>query len=895
MLDKLNTPDCKKRRNTWALLFTNLSTYVISPVTLADSVLNNGARQQVVPYRVVAGDTLYGIALRHGLTLEYLLRLNQNSPDQFKDNLIKVDQVIYIPVRSTQELPSLGNIEKVSNVGDKAERFIASQASRLGHSYGQSDEKNLKDTRYSSNKQLGDSKGSFSKQEANYIKSQMQSAFQTEANERVSELLGGFGTAEVELAFDNKFQLIKYSADVLMPLVDMPSRMLFLQSGGRYDDITERIIVNLGVGQRHFYKEWMLGYNAFFDYDISRHHSRLGLGTEAWADNLKLSANLYSPLSGWKNSPDFDEYFERAARGFDFNAKYYLPNYPQLGVLAKVEQYFGDEVDLVGNKKLERNPYAGTVGIEWQPVPLLKVGFDHRTTKGSQNDSSVNVGMEWKFGASLDEMLNPANVALSRQLQGIRHDLVERNNNIVLEYKEKARTVTIEHIDIAGISGDIIQLNPAVSISKGSIVSWHWEASESLLMGGVSDASAQRPSLTLPELPPDILINKEFGLFLTVTDERGQTYQSPLIPVVVGVNPELFDIRLVVISEGSQADSIDSRNGKVLVEEQGTLVEFLLARQLKSDATSSAVVEAREVIFEVPTGYQVERLEGEYRRVNNAEPVWVNKLKITPNAPEGGAVTTQVLSIHAKDPAGKASGNVNLTLVPTSESDPAPKPKVSNLRMAGTLEVGKTLSATYTFDANGSNANDQSTYAWGNQGQTAASAASGQVVVTSGVVPSYTLSAADVGEVKEVSVQAKNGLAVTGNTVTVDSKGGAINSDGATGGGGSDTDGGTDTDGDGKGDSVIDPYNISVRVKFTSSASEAVNGVGSIGRPVAGVDTMTAECQIAGEAGYAACDERFVLQWYLDGTPVSGATKVLYTPGGAEQGQAIAVEAVMKP
>ncbi|MFM5429255.1 hypothetical protein ACET8G_20755, partial [Aeromonas veronii] len=129
--------------------------------------------------------------------------------------------------------------------------------------------------------------------------------------------------------------------------------------------------------------------------------------------------------------------------------------------------------------------------------------------------------------------------------------------------------------------------------------------------------------------------------------------------------------------------------------------------------------------------------------------------------------------------------------------DPVAKPKVSNLRMAGTLEVGKTLSATYAFDANGGDVNDQSTHAWGNQGQTAALAASGQVVATSGVVPGYTLSAADVGEVKEVSVQAKNGLAVTGNTVTVDSKGGAIDSDGGTGGGGSDIDGGTDTDGDG--------------------------------------------------------------------------------------------------
>ncbi|HDO1359045.1 TPA: hypothetical protein P2Q89_004594, partial [Aeromonas veronii] len=137
--------------------------------------------------------------------------------------------------------------------------------------------------------------------------------------------------------------------------------------------------------------------------------------------------------------------------------------------------------------------------------------------------------------------------------------------------------------------------------------------------------------------------------------------------------------------------------------------------------------------------------------------------------------------------------------------DPTGTPQVSNLRMAGKLEVGESLTATYAFNANGGDASDKSTYAWGNQGETAATVPAGQTVANSGVVPGHTLVAADVGEVKEVSVQAKNGLAVTGNTVTVDAKGNASDSNGGTGGGGSDTSGGTDTDGDGKGDTVIDP------------------------------------------------------------------------------------------
>ncbi|WP_421184789.1 inverse autotransporter beta domain-containing protein, partial [Aeromonas enteropelogenes] len=791
----------------WTALFTQLSTLVVSPIVMASAAIDK--HMQLVPYSVASGDTLYGIALRHGLTIEKLLELNSRSPYQIKSNLIKVGQVIYVPAGDFQTLPILGNAEQ-GDINSKQDRdsklevFVAGQASRLGQTYGQNDEQDSRsinfDTRYGERNRSDTARPSFSQQEGDYLKSQLHSAFQSEANERVRGLLSEFGTAEVELSFDNNFRLNRYSADLLTPLVDAPERMLFVQSGGRYDNTTDRVIVNFGVGQRHFFDEWMVGYNAFFDYDVTRSHSRLGLGVEAWADYLKLSANAYSPLSGWKDSSDFDEYLERAARGFDLNVKYYLPSYPQLGVSAELEQYFGDEVDLIGSKQLERNPYAGSVGLEWQPIPLLKVGVDHRKAKGSQNDTSVSMGLEWRFGASFDDMLNPNNVELSRQLQGMRHDLVERNNNIVLEYKEKERVVTIEHADITGMSGEVMQLNPTVNIPKGHIVSWRWTASDPLLQGGLSDGNAQRPNLTLPILPPDILTSREFSLSLVVTDERGGTYQSAPIPVVVQVNPELLNMRLTVISEGSEADSIDAPEAEALIDDRGTVIEFVLTRQLKGDETSSAVVEASEVIFDVPVGYRVERLEGELIG-GREEAVWVNKLEITPLA----SAATQVFSFHAKGPAGKASGDVNLTLTPVSAIDPAAKPKVRNLRMAGTLEVGKALSATYAFDANGGDVNDRSTYAWGNQGETTAAAASGAVVATSGVVPDYTLSAADVGEVKEISVQAKNGQEVIGNTVTVGSDGKAIDSDGGTGGGGSDTDGGADTDGDGKGEGVIDP------------------------------------------------------------------------------------------
>ncbi|MDA1378871.1 hypothetical protein PCI56_02080 [Plesiomonas shigelloides subsp. oncorhynchi] len=70
-------------------------------------------------------------------------------------------------------------------------------------------------------------------------------------------------------------------------------------------------------------------------------------------------------------------------------------------------------------------------------------------------------------------------------------------------------------------------------------------------------------------------------------------------------------------------------------------------------------------------------------------------------------------------------------------------------------------------------------------------------VTATGQIPPLLLTLADVGEIKELSVQARNGLAITGNTLTVDSNMGTA--------GGDDTSGGADSDGNGKTDTVINP------------------------------------------------------------------------------------------
>lgn len=45
----------------------------------------------------------------------------------------------------------------------------------------------------------------------------------------------------------------------------------------------------------------MAGVNTFIDHDLSRSHTRIGVGAEYWRDYLKLSANGYIRLLAGKN------------------------------------------------------------------------------------------------------------------------------------------------------------------------------------------------------------------------------------------------------------------------------------------------------------------------------------------------------------------------------------------------------------------------------------------------------------------------------------------------------------------------------------------------------------------------------------------------------------------
>ena len=315
-------------------------------------------------------------------------------------------------------------------------------------------------------------------------------------NNSVEEWLSQFGTARVQLNLDDKFKAEGSEADLLIPVYETKSTILFTQLGFRHMD--SRNTGNIGVGARHFVGDWMLGANTFFDNDFTGENRRMGVGVEAWRDYLKLSANSYMRLSSWHQSRDFEDYDERPANGYDVRAEGWLPAFPQLGAKVMFEQYQGDEVALFGKDNRQKDPWAFTGGVTYTPIPLVSVGAQHRAGKAGQNDSQVSLQLNYRLGESWSKQVDPNLVGASRTLNGSRYDLVERNNNIVLDYRKQETVKLVLPEKTSGKSRSTVPLSFTVN-SKHPLQRIDWDASTLVAAGGsITQVGSNQLSVTLP-------------------------------------------------------------------------------------------------------------------------------------------------------------------------------------------------------------------------------------------------------------------------------------------------------------------------------------------------------------------------------------------------------------
>ncbi|EOV6959919.1 inverse autotransporter beta domain-containing protein, partial [Escherichia coli] len=352
----------------------------------------------------------------------------------------------------------------------------------------------------------------------------------TQATKEVVDWLQQYGNARIKLNVDDSFSLKDSSFDFLYPWLDTQDYVLFSQTSLHRTD--DRNQTNIGLGIRHFtHDNAMLGANVFYDYDLSRSHSRAGFGVEYWRDYFRLGVNTYFGLSDWKNSRDIDDYLERPANGWDFSAEGWLPAYPQLGASIQFEKYYGKNVGLFGSDNLQENPYAVTGGISYTPVPLIKFSAQHKQGQSNTHDTTFGVEFNYRPGVSLAEQLSSDNVAVMREVQNRRYDFVERNNNIVLEYKKKHALKISLPESVQGEGESIIPVTLTINNASGGIKSVQWNDSAFTAAGGKISGNGTSWQITLPAYKSEGVNSWNVGA--TVQDNRGNVSNYAVMNISV--------------------------------------------------------------------------------------------------------------------------------------------------------------------------------------------------------------------------------------------------------------------------------------------------------------------------------------------------------------------------
>ncbi|WP_139299031.1 inverse autotransporter adhesin YeeJ [Escherichia coli] len=456
-----------------------LITQLAFPMAAAAQGVVNAATQQpvpaqiaiananTVPYTLGALESAQSVAERFGISVAELRKLNQfRTFARGFDNVRQGDE-LDVPAQVSEKklTPPPGNSS------DNLEQQIASTSQQIGSLLAEDMN---------------------SEQAANMARGWASS----QASGAMTDWLSRFGTARITLGVDEDFSLKNSQFDFLHPWYETPDNLFFSQHTLHRTD--ERTQINNGLGWRHFTPTWMSGINFFFDHDLSRYHSRAGIGAEYWRDYLKLSSNGYLRLTNWRSAPELDNDYEaRPANGWDVRAEGWLPAWPYLGGKLVYEQYYGDEVALFDKDDRQSNPHAITAGLNYTPFPLMTFSAEQRQGKQGENDTRFAVDFTWRPGSAMQKQLDPNEVAARRSLAGSRYDLVDRNNNIVLEYRKK-ELVRLPLTDpMTGKSGEVKSLVSSLQ-TKYALKGYNVEATALEAAGGKVVTTGKDILVTLP-------------------------------------------------------------------------------------------------------------------------------------------------------------------------------------------------------------------------------------------------------------------------------------------------------------------------------------------------------------------------------------------------------------
>ena len=222
-----------------------------------------------------------------------------------------------------------------------------------------------------------------------------------------------------------------------------------------------------------------------------------------------------------------------------------------------------------------------TVSIDYTPVPLITLQAGYKKGDSDQNEMTANLSLDYRIGVPLSKQLDGDEVANMRSLAGSRMDFVDRNNDIVLEYREKNDLDVGLYLKPTGTATACILSDDPDSAE--AYEGCHWTANATVTshlkiksakwvpIGNFSPES----TLGLPALTAENISNgqnnhwtltfpawvnstdpnaNKYRLAVTLVDEKGHTKQSNTVNIIVAEAP--IDYQLVIDDSGEQKKAI---------------------------------------------------------------------------------------------------------------------------------------------------------------------------------------------------------------------------------------------------------------------------------------------------------------------------------------------------
>ncbi|WP_413492393.1 Ig-like domain-containing protein [Morganella psychrotolerans] len=622
----------------------------LSPVSAIASIDETSGSEvsnapQVEVHLIKTGEDINFIAKKYSISVEKLRYLNQFNKYDIPFEELSVGDEIYVPKKMILSL-------KEDNDYVYLQEDIADTAIKLT---------NFRLENYASDKAK------------NYVVGQI--------NDSISTWFNQFGTVEGQLTVDNSLSLTGSELDVLIPLYDEDNVLFYTQLGGRYLD--DRATLNSGIGTRLFTQDdWMLGSNLFFDADITGKNQRIGLGIEAWRDYLKLSANQYIGITNWHQSRDFSDYNERPANGFDIRAEGYLPFYPQLGTKLIYETYQGNEVALFGKDERQKNPYAFTLGVNYTPFPLVSLGLDHQMGKSNKNDTSLNLQFNYQFGEDIKNQLSGLYVDNMRKLSQSRYDLVNRNNEIILDYKkQEVIKISLPESKI-GNAGDTILVKANIT-STYTLNDIFWDDSTFPTGGITSYPQDDSVEITLPYYNNNG--DNTYQLKAKATDIKGNrsntasmliivappSLESSLLTLTTDKNIALANNNDLIVATAKLTDSngipiarqtinFNVREANSSIEEGLTDTNGLLVTMISGSKVIDTKVYAN--LKSIPG----KNAHTDVSFILDNTTISVNKLVVTQNNAAANGIATNRVEATVTDDTGNVAANQTITFGATN-------------------------------------------------------------------------------------------------------------------------------------------------------------------------------------------------------------------------------------